>query len=116
MQRVTIQKNYYYSAGYKYKWNSKHDPYGFGIAVDILKNNSEIEVFINGGLFTLDCNQAISFIRHYKSMELYKGKRVGIMTKSLLRYVYAPNNPIPEVKPTTEIKKVDKPPLQGTLL
>ena len=103
--RVTIQKNFYWSAGTKYGWVGKYETSGVGIAMDILKFNSEIEIEIGNRLYTLDCNQAISFIKTYKTQEKYREKSVGIVTKSLLR----------DVNPTKKVE-VDNSPLQLKLL
>lgn len=107
MERVTIKKGFYWSAGHKYKWTGKYDANGFGIAMDILRNSSEIEVVVSGKFYTLDCQQAICFIKTYKSVEKYQGKNVGILTKTLLKASSSPQ--------TKDEKSFPQPFLQNSL-
>lgn len=97
MKRIEIKKNWYFSAGGKYKWEKNHDRRGVGIRLDALKENSELEISIAGGLYTLDCAQAITFVRHYRSLDIIKGTKIAIVAKDLLKPVVEPQ--VTEEKP-----------------
>ncbi len=106
--RLEIKKGFYWSAGKQHNWMEKYDRRGVGISMSVLQNNEEVEVVVGHTVYTLDCQQAITFIKHFKSIESFKGTKVGIVSKSLLKEIL---KPVEEVIHIVEEKKD----LQGTL-
>jgi hypothetical protein len=104
MKRITITKNWFFSAGGKYKWEKNYDRRGVGIRLDTLKENAEIELVIAGVLYHLNCNQAITFIKTFKSVENHKGINIGIVSKSVLNEVI-----LPKKEPEKEFSTVSTP-------
>lgn len=90
MKRITINKSFFYSAGDTYGWSPKYDKRGVGIRMESLRNNTALEIVIDKNLYIINCAQAITFIKQYKSVEIYKGTSVGIVSKELLREVIEP--------------------------
>lgn len=90
MKHITIKNNWFFAAGGKYGWAKTHDPKGVGIRLEILKNEPELEIEIGKGLYYLDCRLAIEFIRSFKSIEVHKGIKIGIVSKTVLRAISEP--------------------------
>lgn len=85
MKTVTIKKGWFYGAGSVYGWTAKFHIYGVGIAVEVLKENESIIIKIAGSVFTLDCKLAIRFAQHYNSFKTMRGRRLAIVSKSILK-------------------------------
>ena len=90
MKKVTIKKGWFFAAGWIYKW-SKVDrnilPQAVGIDMEILKANESIKVKVKEEEFTLNCVEALAFIRRWQSYKWIKEKCIGIVSKSLLQEI-----------------------------
>ncbi len=113
MKQITINHNFYFSAGGKYKWEKTHDRRGVGIRFDTLKENKEVELVIAGRKYHLNCGDAIEFIKQFQSIETHKGIRIGIVSKSVLNEVEIPTN---ESNPQVYSPNEEKERLQPRLL
>ena len=87
MKKVTIKKKWFYGAGSVYGWSKVAGlhRFGVGIAMDILKTEPTIRVDIDKGKYTLDCLKALNFISWFRSVKVIRKKRIGIISKSLLK-------------------------------
>lgn len=83
MQKLTINKSWFYSAGDKYGWVPEFDKRGVGINVRLLSNGGEMEVVVDKISYILDTGAALMFIKRYGSTEIQKGVTIGIVSKSL---------------------------------
>lgn len=90
MKKVTIRKGFFYGAGSVYGWR-RLDPnlhiYGVGIDMDILKTNEVIKVRVAKQDYTLNCGEALDFIRRFQSYKWIKQKCIGVVSKSILQMI-----------------------------
>ena len=90
MKKVTIRKGWFYGAGSVYGWrrlDATLHQYGVGIDMEILKSQKVIGVKVDKNNYTLDCGQALDFIRRFQSYKWIKEKCIGVVSKSLLQMV-----------------------------
>lgn len=85
-ETIKIKKSWFYSAGTKWGWGSDGlDKRGVGINKDALVNNDRLIVEVDRVKYSLDCKQAVEFIRQYKSFyDTPGGTRIGVVSKELL--------------------------------
>ncbi len=105
MQKIIIKDGWFRAAGNVYHWRLKHHIFGVGIKLDILKEEREIEVEVEGDLYTLDCRKALDFIRAFQSVKrVGKGRMLGVVSKSILTPVKLAA--VPEVSPAKESEPI----------
>lgn len=92
MKKLKIKKGYWYGAGSVFGW-TRVDPklhiYGVGIDMAVLRKETTIQIEVADGKYILDCKQALSFIERFRAIKTIRGKRLGIVSKSLLEPVNA---------------------------
>ncbi len=86
MEKLTIEKGWYWSAGKRFDWKKDGIPdCGVGIARPLLKENKEMLVNVDGEDYHLDCVEAVTFINKYKCFENIAGVWIGYVPKTLLK-------------------------------
>lgn len=105
MRRIIINKGWYLTAGSRFGWETTHDPRGVGIDVEILKENIEIELEIEGDIYRVYTAQALAFARQFKSGEIHKGIKLCVVSRSILRAKYKPP---PKLKKDKQNKAKDE--------
>lgn len=88
MEKLTIKKGWYRSAGIKYGWiHSGYEPEGVGINREAL-NGDKLQVNVSGFSYVVDCAEAIAFVKRWKSH--YKtdgGTKIGVISKSIMKKI-----------------------------
>lgn len=85
MKTLRLKKSFYYSAGTKWGWHHNgHDVRGVGIDRALLIAEKTLRVIIEKKAYTLDCVEAINFVRQYRSHFKKDGAIIGVVSKSLL--------------------------------
>jgi hypothetical protein len=90
MKKVTIKKGWFFSAGYIYHWHKVDrniHPHAVGIDMAIIKSNDVIQVVVKDKQYTLNCADALAFIRKWQSYKWIKEKCIGIVSQSLLQEI-----------------------------
>lgn len=92
MKTVKIRKGWWYGAGSVFGWR-RVDPqlhqFGVGISMEMLKSTDKIKVEVAGEKFFLDTAKALSFVQRFSAYKTIRGKRLGIVSKSILEPVVA---------------------------
>jgi len=84
--KVKINNKWFLAAGNVYGWvKDGYHVFGVGISNDYFCQFDELQVEIDGGLYTLDVNEAVLFIQKYDSIKKIKGRTIGVVSKSLLQ-------------------------------
>lgn len=86
MKTLRIEKGWFFGAGSPKMYNWKHDGfdiYGVGIALDFLKDTTEVEVVVNNIPYILNTHQAVDFAKRYNSVEVRNGTRLIVVSRTL---------------------------------
>ena len=95
MQKIIIKDGWFRAAGNVYRWRDHGHIFGVGIKLSILKQEREIEVEVEGDLYTLDCRKALDFIQAHSSVKkVGNGRLLGVVSKSVLVPVRVKGDPI----------------------
>ena len=104
MEKFIIKQGWFRSAGIKYNWvKDGFDVRGIGLAKHVLNSNENIVV--EGTEYSLDRAEAEAFIRRFESFYKAGGTLLGVVSKSLLKPLVAPNNGIPEAEEKPEVEQ-----------
>lgn len=88
MKKLVIQKGFYYGAGSKYGWNlDNYHIHGVGISKDILTSGPEIEVEVAGRNYIVNTEDAINFIKRYRSFYQIRGTTIGVISRDLMKEI-----------------------------
>lgn len=86
--RLNIKKGWFKSAGVQYHWlRDGYDIKGVGVAENLLRFNKTLEIVVEKKLYTLDTKEAIEFVKKYKTLQVFAGNNVWVVSKSLLKEV-----------------------------
>ena len=86
MQTLKIQKGWYRSAGHKYGWTlAGFEPEGVGINRQAL-DAEKLIVVVNDVEYEVDCQEAIDFVKKYKSHYTTDGgTKIGVISRSIMK-------------------------------
>lgn len=88
MNKIKIEKGWYYSAGTKFGWvKDGVTRQGVGVSKYLLQNFKELILEIEGKEYILDCERARAFINKYRSSEDHRGNSIGIVSKDVLEKI-----------------------------
>lgn len=90
MKTIKIRKGWFWGAGHVYGWarNNYFNAFGVGIDMEILKTEPKIRIAVagpHGGRYILECERALSFISTFHSVKTMRKKRIGVVSKTLLK-------------------------------
>lgn len=103
-EKFIIKQGWFRSAGIKYNWVKEgFDIRGIGLAKHVL-NGSE-NIVVEGTEYSLDRAEAEAFIRRFESFYKAGGTLLGVVSKSLLKPITAPNSSMPEKEDKVEDKQ-----------
>ena len=104
MEKFIIKQGWFRSAGIKYNWvKDGFDVRGVGLAKHVLGGKENIVV--EGNEYSLDRAKAEAFIRRFESFYKAGGTLLGVVSKSLLKPIVAPNNHIPTTEERPEVEQ-----------
>lgn len=84
MKKLKIIKGFYRTAGIKFKWCPEYDIRGVGIGRQFFEE-PKLEIEVEGKKYEIDTKEAMDFINKYRSIIFTKGKKIGVVSKSLLK-------------------------------
>lgn len=83
---LEIKKGWFRSAGNVYKWTPDYHIFGVGIEKNWFYKD-EIVLYIEGNYYKVNGKVALDFVKHYKAFYEVMGKRLGVISKSILEKI-----------------------------
>ena len=90
--KYTSKKGFYWSVGDRFWGGQGYDRSGLGIDAALIKGYDQLEISAGGKRYLLNCKEAVEFIKQFHSFETLKGKKIGYVSKSLLKLYEEPDN------------------------